>query len=61
MNKKLQTILLVFIALLLSALLLPPLPRTKARAQRIHTVNQVDRIYFTLPNTNALPAATQDK
>jgi hypothetical protein len=61
MNKKLQTILVVVIALLLVGLLLPPVPRTKARASRIQTVNHVETITFTLSNTNTLPAAPQNQ
>src|SRR5512138_2738580 len=34
---------------------LPPLPRQKARAQRINAVNTVARISFTLPVANAPP------
>jgi hypothetical protein len=53
--------LIVFIALFVAALLLPPLPRAKARASRIQTVNRIANVTFTLPGTNALPTATTNK
>ena len=54
-------VLIVFIALFLAALLLPPLPRAKARASRVQTVNRIPSVTFTLPGTNALPTPTTNK
>lgn len=54
-------VLIAFIALFLAALLLPPLPRTKARASRIQAVNRIASVTFTLPGTNTLPAVTTNK
>lgn len=54
-------VLVAFIALLLAAYLLPPLPKPKARALRIQTVNHVASISITTPGTNGLPAATKSK
>jgi hypothetical protein len=58
---KLWGVLVAFIALLLAACLLPPLPRSKARGSRIQSVNQVARVSRTLPGTNGLAAATRSK
>jgi len=38
-------------------LVLRPIPRAKARAQRISAVNNVSVVSLTLTNTNALPTA----
>ncbi len=53
--------LFAFIALLLAALLLPPLPKAKARPSRIQAVNHVASVSLTLPGTNAPPAAATNK
>jgi hypothetical protein len=53
--------LIAFIALLLAALLLPPLPKAKARASRIQAVNTIASPFITMPSTNALPTATTNK
>ena len=53
--------LFAFIALLLAALLLPPLPKVKARPSRIQAVNHVASVSLTLPGTNAPPAAATSK
>jgi hypothetical protein len=50
--------LLAFIALVLAALVLPPLPKPRARASRIQTVNHVGSVSMTTPSTNALPDTT---
>ena len=63
-NKKIHwgvLALLAFIALLLAAHILPPLPKAKARASRIGAVNRVACVSFTMPSTNALPPATSNK
>ena len=54
-------VLVVFIALFLAALLLPPLPKAKARASRIQAVNLIPSVSFTLPATNTPPAGTTNK
>jgi asparagine N-glycosylation enzyme membrane subunit Stt3 len=57
-NKKLQwgiVALLTVVALLLAAVVLPPLPKPKARASRISAVNHVASVSMTLPSTNTLP------
>jgi len=53
--------LVVFVALLLTALLLPPLPKAKARASHIQAVNHIASVSMTMPSTNALPTATTKK
>jgi hypothetical protein len=55
--------LIAFIALLLAALLLTPLPKAKkVRASRIHQgVNTIANPFITVPGTNALPTATSNK
>jgi hypothetical protein len=50
--------LITFIALLL---VLPPLPRTKARPQRIQKVNHLANVFIALPSTNALSATTPNQ
>ena len=50
--------LITFIALLF---VLPPLPKSKARPQRIQTVNHLASAAIVLPSTNALPAAATNK
>jgi len=61
-NKKPQwgiLALLALIALLLAAIVLPPLPRPKARASRITGVNNISSFAMTIPSTNTPPTATQ--
>ncbi|MEI6396319.1 MAG: hypothetical protein WCT12_35095 [Verrucomicrobiota bacterium] len=53
--------LVAFIALFLAAYVLPPLPRPKARPQRLQTVNHLASAFIVLPSTNALPAAATNK
>ena len=53
--------LIAFIALLLAALLLPPLPKAKARARRIQAENRIANFSATMPITNAPPSATTNK
>jgi len=60
-NKNKRWGLAAFIALLLLAYLLPPVPKPKARASRIQSVNHVASVSFTLPDTNAVPTATKSK
>jgi hypothetical protein len=50
--------LLALVSLLLAALVLPPLPKPKARASRIQTVNHVASVSMTIPSTNAPPNET---
>ncbi|HWW01875.1 MAG TPA: hypothetical protein VNZ64_19400 [Candidatus Acidoferrum sp.] len=63
-NKKPQRgipALLAVISLLLATFVLPPLPKPKARASRIQTVNHVESVSWTIPSTNAPPTATGNK
>ena len=53
--------LIAFIALLLAALLLPPLHKAKARAPRIQAENRIPNFAATMPITNAQPAAGSNK
>jgi hypothetical protein len=53
--------LLAVVALLLATFVLPPLPKAKARASRIQTVNHVASVSWTIPGTNAPPTATRNK
>jgi hypothetical protein len=53
--------LIACFALLLAALLLPPLPKAKARALRIQGVNTIPSAFVTTPSTNAPPTATTNK
>ena len=53
--------LVTSIVLFLGAYVLPPLPKAKARASRISTVNHVARVAVTIPSTNALPAVPTNK
>jgi hypothetical protein len=53
--------LIAFITLLLAALLLPPLPKAKARAMRIRAENRVVNFSAMMPITNAPPTATTNK
>jgi len=50
--------LIAFVALLLGALLLPPLPKAPARASRIHGVNHIASVSLALPSAKTLPAGT---
>jgi hypothetical protein len=62
MNKgKVKWVFLALVVLLGLALIVKPLPRQKARAQRIQTVNNTWTATFTLPTTNAPPAASSKK
>jgi hypothetical protein len=47
---------LAVVAVIALAFLSPPIPRTKARAQHISTVNHVAVVSLTLKNTSPLPA-----
>ena len=51
-------LLIAVVALLLTALLLPPLPKPKFRASRIQTVNHVASVSMTIPIANAQPDGT---
>jgi len=51
--------LVAFIALLLAAYVLPPLPKPKARASRITTVNNISS--FSMTSTNALATVAPSK
>jgi asparagine N-glycosylation enzyme membrane subunit Stt3 len=60
-NKKPQWVilaLLTVVALVLAAVVLPPLAKPKARASRISAVNHVASVSMTLPRTNRLAAPT---
>ena len=56
---KLWGVVIAFIALLLAACLLPPLPRSKARGSRITGVNNLSS--FSTTGTNALATAAPSK
>ena len=66
MNKR-NWILLALLIILGLVLIAPPVPRPKARAQRIQGVNNLPSFSATssvsviLPSTNAQPGATSDK
>ena len=53
--------LIAFMVLLLAGLLLPPLPKAKARPSRIQAVNNIASVSITMPSTNALPTNTTNK
>ncbi|MGO8929756.1 MAG: hypothetical protein ACLQU3_23055 [Limisphaerales bacterium] len=63
MNKR-NWILLALLVILGLLLIVPPVPRPKARAQRIHGVNNISSFSatssapITMPSTNVQPAAT---
>ncbi len=58
---KLKWALLALVVILgLGLLWIPPLPRQKALPQRIHSVNHVASVSFTIPVTNTPPAATSN-
>jgi hypothetical protein len=48
---------LAAIAVIALAFLSPPIPRTKARAQRISSVNHVSSVSLTLTNASTPPAS----
>ena len=50
-------VMLGFVALVWLALSSPPVPRVKARALRITSVNTLRSVSFTLTNSSALPGA----
>jgi hypothetical protein len=58
--------LVVFIVLVLAALLLPPLAKSKARSRKTPAVNSISgfsaisSFSISLPSTNARPAATSN-
>jgi len=47
---------LAAIVVIALAFLSPPIPQSKARAQRISSVNHVSSVSFTLTNASPLPA-----
>jgi hypothetical protein len=62
MNKgKVKWVLLTLVVVLGLGLVVKPLPRQRARAQRIQTVNSISSFSTTMPITNAQPAATSNK
>lgn len=60
-NKKIQWGALALLTLIGLLFVLPPLPKSKARPQRIQTVNHVASVSITLPSTNALLTAPSNK
>jgi len=56
-----KTKLAVIIGLILAVLVLPPVPRSKTRASRIHSVNTVSSAAVVLPITNAPPSHPEEK
>jgi flagellar biogenesis protein FliO len=62
MNKgKVKWIFLVLVIILGLGLIVKPLARPRARAQRIQAVNNISSFSVTIPITNAQPAATSNK
>ena len=59
--KKVKWAFLALVVILGLGLLAKPLPRPRARAQRIQAVNSISSDSFTIPITNAQPAATSNK
>ena len=56
-NKKTRWVVLVLLTFTALLFVLPPLPKSKARAQRIQTVNHLASASTTLPTTNIPPTA----
>jgi hypothetical protein len=62
MNKgKVKWVFLTLVVILGLGLVVKPLPRQRAPAQRIQTVNSISSFSTTMPITNAQPAATSNK
>jgi hypothetical protein len=61
LHRGVRVLALVFIALLLATFILPPLPKPKARASRISTVNHLASVSMMIPTTNAQPSAPTNK
>jgi hypothetical protein len=62
MNKgKVKWVLLTLVVILGLGLIIKPLSRQRARAQRIQTVNGIWGFTATMPITNAQPAARANK
>jgi hypothetical protein len=62
MNKgKVKWVLLTLVVILGLGLIIKPLPRQRARAQRIQTVNGIGGFSATMPITKAQPAARANK
>jgi len=53
-NKRLRWGILALVTFVTLSLVLPPLSKPKARAQRIHAVNHLANASITLARTNAL-------
>jgi len=63
-NKKMQWGIVApvtFIALVLAALVLPPLSKPKARALRISAVNHVANVSMAISNTNSMAGFSTKK
>jgi len=58
---KVKWIVLTLLTIFGLLLIAKPLPRQKARALRIQTVNSVSSVSITIPTTNAQPAARSNK
>jgi hypothetical protein len=59
-RKLLPWAMLAFIGVILLYLYVPVLPKAKAHAQRIQSVNNVARVTITLPNNHAAPFTAPD-
>jgi hypothetical protein len=60
-SKRMRWAIIVLVAVVALLFLLPPMPKSKARAQRIGSVNHLASATITLPATNALPPVTGNK
>jgi hypothetical protein len=58
---KVKWVILALVVILGLGLIVKPLPRPRARAQRIQAVNSISSASFTMPITNAQPAATSNR
>jgi hypothetical protein len=62
MNKgKVKWVLLTLVVIFGLGFIIKPLPRQRARAQRIQTVNGISGFSAIMPITNAQPAAGSNK
>ena len=60
-KKKMHWALLALVTFIALLFILPPVPKSKARPQRLQTVNHLWSASITLPRTNALPTAAPNK
>ena len=60
-RRRMTWAILGLVAVIALLFFLPPMPKSKVRAQRIQSVNHLASVTITLPGTNTLPAATGNK